>query len=83
MARHNNAKGIAWIALVVALIALIFAWIAFTRTGSNIEERVRQEVRRINRTVNESQASPTSTSSDQSSQTATSSIDTGTTTTER
>lgn len=47
MAHHSNAKGVAWIALVISIIALIFAWIAFNETGPNLDDRVESEVERV------------------------------------
>jgi len=44
MARRSNAKGVAWVALVIALIALIFSWIAFTRTGTQLNDTIEQAV---------------------------------------
>ena len=44
MARRSNAKGVAWVALVIALIAFIFSWIAFTRTGTQLNDTIEQAV---------------------------------------
>jgi outer membrane biosynthesis protein TonB len=55
MAHHSNAKGIAWIALVVSIIALIFAWIAFNETGPNLDDRVESEVEQALETMQTTQ----------------------------
>lgn len=47
MTQHSNAKGVAWVALVISLIALVFAWIAFNETGPNLDERVESEVQQV------------------------------------
>lgn len=36
---------LAWIALIAALIALWLAWVAYDRTGTDLDERIQQEVR--------------------------------------
>lgn len=40
MANRNNAKGVAWVALIIALIALVLGWIAFNRTGADLNQRI-------------------------------------------
>lgn len=42
--RSNGASIVAWIALIVAIIALSLSWIAFNRTGADLEQRVQQQV---------------------------------------
>lgn len=37
-------KGLAWLALIVAIIALILGWVAFNRSGQDLEALVEQEV---------------------------------------
>jgi hypothetical protein len=41
----NNRNGVAWTALIVALLALILGWTAFNRAGADIGDIVEQEVR--------------------------------------
>lgn len=42
----NTQKGntVAWFALVIAVIALIIGWMAFNRTGTDLEERIEMAV---------------------------------------
>lgn len=35
-----------WLALILSLLALILAWMAYNRTGQDLENRVQQEVNR-------------------------------------
>lgn len=35
---------LAWLALVVAVAALVLAWAAFNRTGEDLERRIQQEI---------------------------------------
>lgn len=35
---------VAWVALILALLALGFAWMAYNRTGEDLEDRIRQGV---------------------------------------
>lgn len=44
MARRYWSKSIAWIAFVVALAALVLAWLAFNRSNTDIQQVVDQEV---------------------------------------
>lgn len=39
----QKGSGVAWVALVVALIALVLAWVAFNRTGADVEEIIERE----------------------------------------
>ncbi len=41
----NNSNGVAWTALIVAILALILGWSAFNRAGADIGDIVEQEVR--------------------------------------
>ena len=36
MEENNTANGVAWLGLVVAIIALILAWSAFNRAGQDV-----------------------------------------------
>lgn len=35
---------LAWIAVIVAALALILAWVAFNRTGQDLEDRIQESV---------------------------------------
>ena len=81
MARRSNAKGVAWVALVIALIALIFSWIAFTRTGTQLNDTIEQAVEnqletnfqtRQDPSANSTNTTPTATSSEGETQATTS-----------
>jgi sensor domain CHASE-containing protein len=37
-------KGLAWTALVIAIIALILGWVAYNRTGENLEQQIQDAV---------------------------------------
>ncbi|PSO45423.1 MAG: hypothetical protein BRC25_02305 [Parcubacteria group bacterium SW_6_46_9] len=81
MARRSNAKGVAWVGLVIALIALIFSWIAFTRTGTQLNDTIEQAVEKQLETsfqtqqdpsANSTNTTPTATSSEGETQATTS-----------
>lgn len=42
----NRSTGgiVAWLALVLAIIALVVAWIAYNRTGQSLETKIRNQV---------------------------------------
>lgn len=40
----RKSSVVGWIALVVAIIALVLAWMAYDRTGANLEEQIRTQV---------------------------------------
>lgn len=40
----RGASAIAWIALIVALIALTLGWIAYNRTGADLEDQIQTQV---------------------------------------
>lgn len=44
MDNNNNGNGVAWTALVLAIIAIIFAWTAFNRAGADLGDIVEREV---------------------------------------
>jgi len=44
MERNSNAAAVAWIALIAAILALILAWVAYNRTGVDLEEQIQMEV---------------------------------------
>jgi len=41
---RRGTSVVGWIALIVAIIALAIAWMAYNRTGANLEEEVRIQV---------------------------------------
>lgn len=47
MERENSASGVAWTALVLAIIALILSWTAFNRAGQDLEEIVVEETEEV------------------------------------
>lgn len=40
----RGTSAVAWIALVVAAIALVLAWVAYNRTGADLEDQIRTQV---------------------------------------
>ncbi len=42
--RGRGASAVAWIALVVAILALILGWIAYNRTGEDLENQIQTQV---------------------------------------
>lgn len=40
---ENRTNGVAWTALAVAIVALIFGWVAFNRTGVDFGQMIQQE----------------------------------------
>lgn len=51
--RRNSASLTAWLALVVAVVALILAVVAYNRTGANLESQIRDEVNEAASSVEE------------------------------
>lgn len=45
---------VAWLALILAVLALWLAWTAYDRTGGDLDERIRQEVQQGAQNVEES-----------------------------
>lgn len=43
---YNGTGWVAWAALLFSFLALILAWMAYNRTGQDLEDRVQQEVNR-------------------------------------
>ena len=43
---RNGGKGLATIALLVAFLALVVAWASYNRTGTDLEDRIAEEVER-------------------------------------
>lgn len=44
MRKEDTASGVAWLALIIAVISLSLAWIAYNRSGVDLEEQVKREV---------------------------------------
>lgn len=44
MAHTKRGKALAGVALVIAVVALILSWVAFNRTGTDLNERIETEV---------------------------------------
>lgn len=43
--RYTNAGSVvAWIALIVSVLALILAWVAYNRTGADLEDQIQTQV---------------------------------------
>ena len=42
--KRRGASAVAWIALIVGIIALIVAWMAYNRTGANLEQQIQTQV---------------------------------------
>lgn len=49
----HTPSGVAWTALIVAILALILGWAAFNRAGVDLEEIVKQEVQEAVQEVEE------------------------------
>lgn len=44
---RNNGNALAWLALIVAILALILAWSAFNRSGEDVQETVDDVVEEV------------------------------------
>lgn len=44
--RRGGSGAVAWLALILAVLALVLAWMAYNRTGDNLENRIQQGVNR-------------------------------------
>ncbi len=42
---NSGTSAVAWIALIIAILAAVLAWAAFNRTGTDLEQRIQTEVR--------------------------------------
>lgn len=44
--RISNERGDAagWVAIIIAVVALILSWVAYNRTGEDLENQIQQEV---------------------------------------
>lgn len=40
----RKGNGVAWLALFIAVVALFIAWMAYNRTGEDLENRIQQQV---------------------------------------
>jgi len=40
----QRTSKIGWLALIIAILALVIAWIAYNRTGANLEDTVQRQV---------------------------------------
>lgn len=45
---YNSAA--AWLGLIIAIVALVLAWLAYNRTGEDLEAKIQRE---INQAVNQ------------------------------
>lgn len=43
---RNPGRGLAMLALIIAIIALALAWAAYNRTGTDLEDRIANQVQR-------------------------------------
>lgn len=41
---NSSTSWVAWLGLIIAIIALIIGWVAYNRTGEDLTERVQEEV---------------------------------------
>ena len=41
---RRGSSAVAWIALLVAIVALIIAWMAYERTGADLERQIQTQV---------------------------------------
>lgn len=44
---RNTSRAISWLALVLAIVALVLAVMAYNRTGKNIDDAVRDAIGRV------------------------------------
>ena len=49
----EQSNGVAWTALIVAIIALILGWTAFNRSGVDLEDMIQQEVQEAAQEIEE------------------------------
>lgn len=42
--RGDAASGVAWLALIIAIVSLSLAWVAYNRSGADLEEQIKREV---------------------------------------
>lgn len=41
---RRGASAVAWIALILSIAALTLAWVAYNRTGENLEDQIQRQV---------------------------------------
>lgn len=46
---EKTASGVAWTALIVAIISLVLGWTAFNRSGTDLGDMVQQEAQEVAR----------------------------------
>jgi hypothetical protein len=51
--RRGGSGVVAWLALLLAIAALLIAWMAYNRSGGDLEDRVQQQVNRALDNVSE------------------------------
>lgn len=44
--RRGGSGVVAWLALILAVLALALAWMAYNRTGDDLENRIQQGINR-------------------------------------
>lgn len=49
----RGTSWVAWLALLLAIPALLLAWSAYDRTGGDLDERIREQVQSTSQTVEE------------------------------
>jgi sensor domain CHASE-containing protein len=47
----RTASALVWLALVLSVIALILAWIAYNRTGEDLESKIQEQVNRAQQSL--------------------------------
>jgi F0F1-type ATP synthase membrane subunit b/b' len=56
---HSSNTGLkvaAWLALLIAILALVLAWVAYNRTGDDLEKKIQTQVQQgIDKTQNATQ----------------------------
>lgn len=53
VARSAGTSLLSWLAIILSILALILAWVAYNRTGTDLEDRIQQEVRENTNAVQE------------------------------
>lgn len=51
--KHTGTKIIAFLALVLSIIALTLGWIAYNRTGADLEQQIQNQVQRATNNAEE------------------------------
>ena len=73
-----------WVALILSVLALVLAWMAYDRTGANLDERIQQQVQQVapDTTQQEEDTDTTETSPQGTTEEGTDTTDTTDTTTD-